>query len=250
MYLDTDESQQRQIYWTGIYDRRSIETLAEALPDGGVLMDIGAGVGSICLFVAKACTKLGKSVKVYAFEPMGLNHDRLLRNVGLNALAEDVSCHRLALGAEKGTLDLCYGGGAGSAGVVRTGPGIPSLAGERQETVPVDTLDDWVAAAALARLDVIKVDIEGAEPLMFRGAMTTIERFRPVILAEFNHWWAEHHGLSIAAECFEPLWDLGYRTYRWDTRLGYWVRVHCRPAPGPAMEDTLWMPPGREPGGG
>lgn len=245
MVLDTDEPQQQQIYWTGIYDRQSVETIAETLPDGGVLIDVGAGVGSICLFAVVACANLGKAVRVHAFEPMGLNHHRLIRNAQMNGLAAEVSCHRLALGAAEGTLNLCYRGGAGAAAVVQSGPGIASLAGAEREEVPVVTLDDWSAAAGMSRLDVLKVDIEGAEPLMFRGAMKTIDRFRPVILAEFNHWWAAHHGLSLGADCFDPLWDLGYQTYRRHGTRGRWEAVRGHAAPGPEMEDTMWMPPDR-----
>ena len=245
MFLDTDEPQQRQIYWTGIYDRIAVETLAHHLPDGGVLVDVGAGVGSICLFVLRACTKIGKSITAHAFEPMGLNYDRLLRNTSLNHLKERVSCHRIALGAERGALNLCFRGGAGAAAVIQSHPKISLLAGPRLERAPVEALDEWVNDHELTRLDVLKVDIEGAEPLMFRGAIPTIERFLPVILAEFNHWWAEHHGLSIAHDCFEPLWDLGYQAFRVDSHRRAWKQVSGRPDPGPDMEDTLWIPPGR-----
>jgi len=245
MFLDTDEPQQRQIYWIGMYDRIAVETLARHLPDGGVLVDVGAGVGSICLFVVRACTRIGKNVTAHAFEPMGLNYDRLLQNTSLNHLAERVSCHQIALGAESGTLNLCFRGGVGAAAVVQSRPEISLLAGQRLERAPVETLDEWVTDHGLARLDVLKVDIEGAEPLMFRGAIRTIENFLPVILAEFNNWWAERHGLSIADDCFEPLWDLGYQAFRLDSHRRPWKQVLGRPAPGPDMEDTLWIPPGR-----
>jgi FkbM family methyltransferase len=245
MFLDTDEPQQRQVYWTGIYDRVAVETLTRYLPDGGVLVDVGAGVGSICLFALKACINSGKNVTVHAFEPMGLNYDRLVRNTSLNDLAGQVSCHKVALGAERGALNLCFRGGAGAAAVVQTHPEISLLAGQRMERASVETLNEWVTDHELSRLDVLKVDIEGAEPLMFRGAIRTIERFLPVILAEFNHWWAQHHGFSIAEHCFEPLWDLGYRAFRQDSYRRSWKQVSGRPAAGPSMEDTLWIPPGR-----
>lgn len=245
MSLDTNEPQQKQIYWTGSYDRLAVEALVCSLPDSGVLVDVGAGVGSICLFVVKACVKLEKNVSVHAFEPLGLNYDRLLRNTSLNLLTGHVSCHRVALGAERGTLNLCFRGGAGAAAVVQSGAEISALAGPQLECVPSETLDGWVTENTLTRLDALKVDIEGAEPLMFRGAIRTIEKFRPVILGEFNHWWAERHGLSIANDCFEPLWDMGYRAFRFDSHRGPWKAVSGRPAPGPDMQDTLWIPPGR-----
>ena len=244
MSLDTNESQQKQIYWIGSYDRLAVDALVRSLPDQGMLVDVGAGVGSICLFVVKACARLGKSVSVHAFEPLGINHERLLRNTSLNLLTGRVSCHRIALGAERGTVNLCFRGEVGAAAVVQSGTEISALAGPQLECVPSETLDDWVAENGLTRLDVLKVDIEGAEPLMFRGAIRTIEAFLPVILGEYNHWWAERHGLSIANDCFAPLWGLGYRAFRLDSHRGIWKAVPGRPAPGPDMEDTLWIPPG------
>lgn len=245
MFLDTNESQQKQIYWIGSYDRLAVDALVRSLPDHGVLVDVGAGVGSICLFVVKACAMLGKSVSVQAFEPLGINYERLLQNTSLNLLTGHVSCHRVALGAERGTVNLCFSEGVGAAAVVQSGTEISTLAGPQLECVPTETLDDWVTENRLTRFDVLKVDIEGAEPLMFRGAIRTIEKFLPVILGEFNHWWAERHDLSITDNCFAPLWDMGYRAFRLDSHGGPWKAVLGRPAPGPNMEDTLWIPPGR-----
>lgn len=245
MCLDTDEPQQRQIYWTGSYDRLTVETLVDSLPEDGVLLDVGAGIGGIVLFVVGACARAGKTVSAHAFEPLEQNYERLLRNVSLNDQGACVRCHRLALGAHEGTLGLCYSGGAGAAAVVRSGDDIAGFAGDRSECVPCDTLDGWAENNGLTRIDVLKIDVEGAEPLMFRGGMRTIERFLPVIVGEFNHWWAARHGLSMVSDCFEPLWDLGYRTYRPIRRHSHWQPVTGRPAAGPEMEDTLWIPPRR-----
>jgi FkbM family methyltransferase len=245
MLLDTDEHQQRLIYWTGSYDPRSVKALAHHLPHDGVLIDIGAGIGSICLFVVNSCLQSGKKVNALAFEPMGLNYDRLVLNTDLNHFGEYISCYRLALSAEKGTLNLCFPEQTGSAAVIQSGSEVSVLAGATVERVPCDTLDAWVSGHELTRLDVLKVDIEGSEPLMFRGALETIERFRPAILGEFNNWWAEQHGLSIAEDCFGPLWDFGYEVFRLDSRCDSWQRVPGRPAPGPEMEDTLWIHPQR-----
>ena len=243
MILDTDEIQQKSLYWTGSYDRRAVEVLTRYLPDQGIFIDVGAGVGSICLFVAGKCREMDKKIDVYAFEPLRLNHDRLVRNAILNDLTDRVHCQRLALGAEKGCLTLCFHGEVGAAAVVRSGSAIHELAGPQTERVLCDTLDSWIAEQDLIRLDVLKVDIEGAEPLMFRGAMNSIERFRPIILGEFNHWWAARHGLSLTADCFNPLWELGYRPFRLSSRRGPWEEIHGHPAPGPDMEDTLWIYP-------
>ena len=147
------------------------------------------------------------------------------------------------MAAEKGYLTLSFADVVGAAAVLRTGACVHSIAGPRTERVPCNTLENWVAEQGLARLDVLKVDIEGAEPLMFRGAMGSIEKFLPVILGEFNHWWGARHGFSLAADCFDPLWDLGYQPFRLSSRRGPWEEIRGHPAPGPEMENTLWIHP-------
>lgn len=245
MILDTDEHQQKQLYWTGSYEPRAVEVLAQHLPENGVFIDVGAGVGSICLFVVSKCLSYGKRIEAHAFEPLVLNYERLVRNAALNHLSESVHCHHMALAAEKGDLTLCFRNEVGAAAVLRSGANIHGLAGPMEERVRCDTLDGWMAGRGLGRLDVLKVDIEGAEPLLFRGAMQSIERFLPVILGEFNHWWAQRHGFSVAMDCFGPLWELGYVAFHLPSRHGPWVEVRGRPAPGAAMEDTLWIHPAR-----
>src|SRR5207244_3005878 len=54
------------------------------------------------------------------------------------------------------------------------------------ESIDVVALDDWVEDRGLDRVDLVKLDIEGAEPSALRGARRTIERCRSVLLVEFN----------------------------------------------------------------
>ena len=103
---------------------------------------------------------------------------------------------------------------------------------------------EWTEEVGLTRLDAIKIDIEGAEPLFFRGAMETIERHRPVIFGEFNDWWSQRLGLSIFDDCFEPLRALGYTASRWNAANARWLPVASDAPPGPDMQDLLWKPSG------
>jgi FkbM family methyltransferase len=63
------------------------------------------------------------------------------------------------------------------------------------EEVDVLSLDEW--SDRIHRCDVIKVDVEGADLLVLRGGARTIEKFRPVILAEFNPYWMRQIGQSV-----------------------------------------------------
>lgn len=70
-------------------------------------------------------------MSVHAFAPLGLNYDRPNRNTCLNRLIDQVSVYWMAIGAESGTLNLCFGGGVGAAAVVQRAAQIAALAGPR-----------------------------------------------------------------------------------------------------------------------
>lgn len=59
---------------------------------------------------------------------------------------------------------------------------------ETSVVVPMGTVDGIVDALGLDRVDFIKVDVEGFEPQVLKGALQTIERFNPIIYLEFNSW--------------------------------------------------------------
>jgi FkbM family methyltransferase len=245
LLLDTNEEQQRQIFWGGAYEPHVVAALMSALPAGGVALDVGANIGSIALSMAQACRRAQRSVTIHAFEPLSRNYERLTSNVELNGLADSVRCHKLALGASSGALLLRYADqtvGVSAVAVVCDSADATPIAGSYTERVAVKTLDEWTQEVGISRLDAIKIDIEGAEPLFFRGGLQTIRRFRPVIFGEFNAWWAERHGLSIDQDCFEPLWTLGYQPYCWMPKMDRWELASGYRSAGPAMENTLWRP--------
>ena len=77
------------------------------------------------------------------------------------------------------------------------------------EKVKLATLDDYVAAKRLSRLDFMKVDIDGHETHFVRGAAQTLREFQPIILMEFNHLNLLHAG-SGSDQLSKQLKDLGY----------------------------------------
>jgi FkbM family methyltransferase len=162
------------------YERSLLEHIYH-LGLAGTAVDVGANVGNHTLWLAAICR-----LWVVAFEP--LVADQLKRNVELNDLVGRVEVHSAALGAKAGWARHATGGR-----LSRTGPDL---------TIPVLRLDDY----DLAGVSVVKIDVEGMEAQVLRGAADTVERNRPVIFAEE---WAEHPGWHDAiAEVLEP-W--GYR---------------------------------------
>ena len=132
-------------------------------------MDVGANIG------LTACVLSQFASTVHAFEPHPAVYATLVKNVTENNLAQ-VKVHNCAIGAEPGTVR--FAGGSAYGFVSEDGA----------HEVAVETVDDFVKANAIERVDFIKIDVEGFEPNVLKGACATIERFNPIIYMEFNSW--------------------------------------------------------------
>lgn len=151
-----------------------------------VLVDVGAHVGMHTV----AYAHLRPSARVYAFEPQQRMFQLLRENVEGNQMAERVSLYNVAVGHRAGPAEMAVtvtdGSHAGKpieyGSDKRFNLGGLSL-GKGGETTTMVRLDDL----ALPGCDFIKIDVEGFEPLVVRGAEALIEKHRPVILYEHNH---------------------------------------------------------------
>lgn len=146
-------------------------------PDS-VVLDVGANIGLTALVTAE----LVPAGRVLAVEGAPRNHAALVRNLEAHAqgLAEAVHC---AVGAREGDpvrfVDNSAFGHVVAEGTMIASPSTP---------VPLTTIDALAARHALARLDLIKLDIEGFEQDALEGARETLARFDPVVFLEFNVW--------------------------------------------------------------
>jgi FkbM family methyltransferase len=135
---------------------------------GGLMIDIGANNGRMC--VPRAI--LGDVTAVYCAEPDPLNYTCLVRNVRDNDLRGIVLPDRLAIGSENGTVQFGRGRFSGGHRVIDAGKKT------KHEVVEVEslTLDSWVARVGidLGRLVFVKLDAQGSEVHVLRGAARTL----------------------------------------------------------------------------
>ncbi len=159
------------------------EFLMPRFKAGQTFVDVGANVGGYSLRAAAF------DMKVYAFEPNPDNLTLLRRNIEINKLPVEVLPYALGSKAAKARL-------APNGGVSRI---------VEKEGVEVDmrTLDSFDLPAA----DLLKIDVEGFELEVIRGAEKTLEKYHPVMMVEM-HYWA---GAENEAELFETLKGLGYK---------------------------------------
>lgn len=174
------------IYWRGAYSGPQLRVLATLLQPGGVFIDLGANQGE---FTVVAAHLVGKDGRVFAFEPSPMMQERLFKNIELNGF-QQVSIEPVAVADKPGRMTLYSPIEAFQDGTMNDG--LPTLyaqagAGSSSVTeVTVTTLDDWQVEQKLSRLDVIKMDIEGAELPALLGGLGVIQRFRPNLIIELN----------------------------------------------------------------
>jgi FkbM family methyltransferase len=199
MFVDLRVPEQREAWRTGSYEDRVLTLARKLVPDGGTFLDVGANVGFYTCGVGVDVVR--RQGEVFAFEPVSPNRRRLGRNVALNGLLGRVTVLPLALGDRRGRLVIRrvpHGGTGNAVGQNVLSPWDRAEV-DRQgwftEEVDVVPLDEW--SPRLSGCDVVKVDVEGADLLVLRGATATIARFRPVVLAEFNPYWMRQIGQSI-----------------------------------------------------
>jgi FkbM family methyltransferase len=184
----------KQLFVGGCYEPNEFALLAEVLTPGMTFLDAGANEGLYTLFAARC---VGGAGAVWAFEPSSREFTRLRHNVQMNRLG-NVRLFPLALGKEnvKFALQVAEDEHSGQSTL-----GAFAWDTERAgvEQVPVRRLDDLARAERLRRVDVIKMDVEGAELAALEGAEGVLTKHRPVLLLEVNEQALRHQGASGAA---------------------------------------------------
>ncbi len=171
---------------------------------GMTVFDIGAHAGYHTILLAKLC---GASGHVHAFEPVPENVECLWETLRLNQL-KNVRVHQLAISDREGEAEFRSSGVFdGFACLTRGGHGRCERLTTHSQILTVRTadLDTFCIKFGIVQVDLIKMDIEGAEMLALHGMSQILRRQHPVLVLEL--WGSEH--LSEAPRFLERL---GYET--------------------------------------
>lgn len=152
------------------------------LKAGMVVIDVGAHQG---LYTLLAASRVGPSGMVIAFEPAAPHYRKLKRNVALNRYSQ-VVLENAAVGDAVGSTDfyICLGHQGGLSS--RRRPLAEDLVvATRLVTTPLTSLDAYVQSNNIGCADFLKIDVEGGELEVLKGATTMLSQsLRPVILCE------------------------------------------------------------------
>ncbi|PTQ10306.1 FkbM family methyltransferase [Sphingomonas oleivorans] len=184
-----------------------LHELHRLLGPGDIFLDVGANIG---LYTVKAARLVGSTGKVIALEPGHEAYLRLQRNVELNGFGHvtmlreaasdtdgEALLHHVPLGDDPQAFSL-----------------IANARAEAGERVKTRRLDRLVEDLGLTRLDLVKIDVEGAEPMVLRGGLESLARLKPAVLFECNAYLNAGGEGGSAETSWALLEGIGYRFFR------------------------------------
>jgi FkbM family methyltransferase len=210
-HCDLRDSIAREVCFTGRYEPQETALVRALLKPGMTFVDVGANWGYFTLLAAH---QVGTSGKVISLEPDPRLFPIFADNIALNRLTH-VTALEVAAGGERGTLTLAgfneRDGNFGLSRVVER-----EYSNKHQFQVAARTLDDILTDLRIARVDLLKMDIEGAEGFALRGMRYSLANRRVQrILLELHPAQLAEHGQSSAA-LIEKLQKSGFDVWRID----------------------------------
>jgi FkbM family methyltransferase len=176
------------------------ERLSKRAP-GAVFLDVGANIGLHSLAVARAVP----TARIFSFEPGRATFATLERNIARSGFGGVARALPLAIAAQPGRalFQYCADNAYSS---LQPDERSPVALGYEVEVV---TLDQWVAAAGLDRVDLLKVDVEGGEKDVIEGARRILAYYHPELLVEIyqgkrTHFSATRLIADICAFGYDP----------------------------------------------
>lgn len=193
-YINNDPYMGRSFDMYGEFSPGEAKLFKQILRPGMTVLDVGANIGAHTVLFAQS---VGPRGRVIAYEPQRVIHQILCANVALNGYL-NVQPRNAAAGSEPSQLfvppvDYTGGGNYGSLALGKWNEG---------EKVPVETID----SLNLSALHFVKIDVEGMETEVLRGATETLRRHRPIL-------YVENDRRDNSAKLINQLFSMDYRLY-------------------------------------
>lgn len=189
-------------YWLGTYEAALQQALRDLVKPGMIAYDVGAGIGYITLMLAKV---VGEGGRIFAFEALPSNLERLRENVCMNEMQNSVMIIPGAIMDHEGRAQFLVGP-SGGMGKVSGSTGRQDVHYPTTIDVRAFTLDGFIYEAGNPTPDVMKMDIEGGEILAIPGMRRLLREAKPLIFLEL-------HGPEAAAIAWRDVGEAGY-TFR------------------------------------
>ncbi len=161
----------------GYFESLELDLFAKAAEGSATVIDVGANIGLFSCVVAKALQAGGV---VYAFEPVAENAAYFRQNL-LNNHLTNVELIESAVGQEVGRLNIFVS----TESIATHSASRRHSRGSESISVPMTSVDVFVMSRGIDHVDVIKIDVEGYDGYVLKGAIETIKSHRPTIFIEY-----------------------------------------------------------------
>jgi FkbM family methyltransferase len=188
------------------YEREEAAFVQATVKRGDRVVDVGANIG---FYTGLLGTIVGTAGHVSAIEPLENVANALERTVEENKFSDRVTVHRVALDARSGSVSLRHAPTTINQGAAYLAPASALPPGHVDMAVRAQTLDELVDERACT---FIKIDAEGAEPRILIGAERTLQRCKPIVLAELNPSLLDRVGGNTASDLIAYMAARGYVT--------------------------------------
>ena len=209
--VDLSEGIELSLYLFGSFQRHITNSRFLHLKADDVIMDVGANVGLMSLqFAAKV--PLGR---VYSFEPTHYAFEKLKKNLSLNPeLTSRIFPHQVFVSEKSGTNSSMVAFSSWKVDGTKTENDHTIHLGTPKDTtgIPTISLDEFVLRNHISKINLIKIDTEGFEYEVLRGAEKVIVNFRPIIILEMTLYTLQDKGISFDFYC-DFFQRLGYRLF-------------------------------------
>jgi len=173
----------KDFYWKklqkGLWEIDCIKILLNNVKENQIIMDVGAWIGPYTLLLSNL---VGKSGKVFTFEPDPIAFQELYENIKINDM-RNVIAETMGLSnySGKASLLLNRGGGTSGSSLIRTNPDIKF----KEEIIKLTTIDQYCTDNNFLP-DGIIIDVEGAEGLVIEGSRKILSKHSLWVLMEFH----------------------------------------------------------------
>ncbi len=207
----TDTGVEHSLYYEGTYEPGTLKIIEHLLEPGDHFMDVGANIGLMSIFAARL---VGPEGKVTAFEPHPKTRQILLKNIVLNGLERTVEVMPYALGSESRSA-LLYDDPSknrGAASLMETGS---AAAVYEVQTMSLDNFLKKPSGVNFPLPSLIKIDVEGLEIEVLKGAMSLLGSASPPALIIESSASRDHSGATDIAALYNFISNIqGYQVYK------------------------------------
>ena len=175
-----DKGIERPIFYQGTYENGTMKIMNNVFKKGGAFIDIGANIGLMSLHASRI---IGNRGDVLSFEPLSDTYNILLQNIALNKVS-NIKAINIAIGSTNGVVEIFSGAkiNRGTSSLIRTNQT------QSSHKVPIITLDTYLDENPIGSITCIKIDVEGWELEVLKGAAKTLSSPNaPICIIECSH---------------------------------------------------------------